>query len=405
VPRLLIAKARLPFPIEAGTDAVTYGIVDALRNAWDITILSADDRIRARVGAEALRQKGIDVVLVPAHRSIIERSPLRGKAWANAARLIASVPRSYWTDAWPALTTALPELTRGEAFDLVQLEYWSLGRYARFADAPVALLNHDVWFRTAEHLASRAPTARQRLVWSLEARATRRWELRAQMDAEWRLYLTDADRSSADRQMDPVSPSAVVPMAFPYPPLARSSGEGMPPRVVFVGALGALFNQDAARLLVTQLWPAVRTRVRDAELVIAGGGAPSWLTACSGHAGIEVPGFVDDLQALMGRSRLAVVPTRIGTGIKTKVALALSCGVPVVGSASAVVGYPDTEGIVQADAGDTMVDSIVRLLSDPVERSHRARAALECYVSDLWVESTRARVRTFYDRLLSGTPL
>jgi glycosyltransferase involved in cell wall biosynthesis len=53
---------------------------------------------------------------------------------------------------------------------------------------------------------------------------------------------------------------------------------------------------------------------------------------------VKVIGHVKDLAECFGHTRISVAPLRYGAGLKGKVAMAMSYGVPVVGTSCAAEG-------------------------------------------------------------------
>ncbi len=82
--------------------------------------------------------------------------------------------------------------------------------------------------------------------------------------------------------------------------------------------------------------------------------------------GIEVLGFVEDLDSLMAACRLTVAPLRFGAGLKGKVSSSLLSGVPVVASSIAVEGttLAHEHDVLIADAPQEFADAVVRLYTD-----------------------------------------
>jgi len=74
----------------------------------------------------------------------------------------------------------------------------------------------------------------------------------------------------------------------------------------------------------------------------------------------------DDMQSLFCRARLYVSPVKIGSGMKTKVAEAMSFGLPVVCSEHSLIGYDDIDDvsfIAKAESIEQYVNKISYFLS------------------------------------------
>lgn len=132
--------------------------------------------------------------------------------------------------------------------------------------------------------------------------------------------------------------------------------------VVFIGGFRHPPNQDAARLLIEEIWPRARALGLDADLHIVGPDAPAFLTDDPANR-IKVLGYVPDLAAVFGEARLSIAPIRYGAGLKGKVIDSLLHGVPAIASSAAVEGSGLESGrhLVVADGAERMAEELVSL--------------------------------------------
>jgi succinoglycan biosynthesis protein ExoO len=103
-------------------------------------------------------------------------------------------------------------------------------------------------------------------------------------------------------------------------------------------------NANAARRLLERVWPAVRRARPSARLVLAGGGmGPALQSLAGAAAGVEAPGFVDDLAPWYRRAAVVLLPVREGAGMLFKTIEALALG-------KATVGFPEAYRGIDVDA-------------------------------------------------------
>ena len=127
---------------------------------------------------------------------------------------------------------------------------------------------------------------------------------------------------------------------------ANSEGRGM----LFFGNYAHDPNVDAAVWLAREILPRVRDVLPDVSLTIAGSD-PTLEVKRLACADVTVTGYVADLDALIARHRLAVLPLRFGAGIKGKVLRAMACGIPVI---TTRIG---AEGIAQPEAPPALAET------------------------------------------------
>jgi glycosyltransferase involved in cell wall biosynthesis len=151
-------------------------------------------------------------------------------------------------------------------------------------------------------------------------------------------------------------------------------------RVLFVGSFDHHPNRDAVTWLAEDIWPLVRTKCPDAVLDIVGSNPPAEILELAGD-GVDVRGWVADLEPTYRTTRVALAPLRFGAGVKGKVGESLSAGVPVVGTPLAFEGMHLRDGVeVLFGAGaQELASHIVGLLTDDVlwhRMSEAGRAAI-----------------------------
>jgi glycosyltransferase involved in cell wall biosynthesis len=142
-------------------------------------------------------------------------------------------------------------------------------------------------------------------------------------------------------------------------PFASRSG------LLFVGGFGHPPNEDAVRWFSTHVLPLVRQRDPSVLFHVVGDidDVTRRAIECEGMA---LHGRVEDLQPMLGGTRISVAPLRFGAGVKGKVNQAMSHGLPVVLTALAAEGMYLTHGddaLIQDDPV-AMADAIDRLYHD-----------------------------------------
>lgn len=106
----------------------------------------------------------------------------------------------------------------------------------------------------------------------------------------------------------------------------------------FWGRLAYFANADSVDWLVGEIWPAIRAQRPNATLLIAGADAPRRILSVHGRDGITVQSPVADMPALTRQVRVALFPTRYGTGQSNKVLEAAEAGCAIVATPQAMRG-------------------------------------------------------------------
>ena len=121
------------------------------------------------------------------------------------------------------------------------------------------------------------------------------------------------------------SPAKVITVGVDFS-VSEGVNESIGRQILYVASDNAM-NAKGLRDFLRFAWPAIRSRVPDAQLLVAGNVSSSVRLE---HPGVELLGPVDNLEALYQNAKLAINPALAGTGLKIKTLEALSYFRPLV---------------------------------------------------------------------------
>jgi glycosyltransferase involved in cell wall biosynthesis len=189
--------------------------------------------------------------------------------------------------------------------------------------------------------------------------------------------VTDTDREALLQAANWPDPQAadgrdrisVVPIAIDTRTLPVIDREHGSREVLTLGSLHYAPNAEGIRWFVRQVFPAIRERVGGVRLTIAGRNPPGDLLRAAKDSGgtVSVTGYVENLEPLLRRSGVVVVPVLSGSGMRVRILEALSRGMPVVTTtigAEGIEARPGTDLLV-ADEPEDFAAAVVRVLREP----------------------------------------
>jgi GT2 family glycosyltransferase/glycosyltransferase involved in cell wall biosynthesis len=137
--------------------------------------------------------------------------------------------------------------------------------------------------------------------------------------------------------------------------------------IVFVGGYQHMPNVDAVLYFVSEIMPLLRIKLPNVRFYAVGSKVPPEIQALATDD-VIITGFIENLNQLLDKMRISVVPLRYGAGIKGKIGSAMVVGLPVVATSLAVEGMSLTDGtnIIVADEPQLFADSITKLYKDEV---------------------------------------
>lgn len=369
-----VVDEEFPYPLDSGKRIRTLNLLLPLARRHRITYL-AYPNVKAeetRAAIEYLNAQGIETVVVDG------RLPGKGGLafyWRLAANLVSPLPYSVQVHNQPSLPAAIRKFAAANAVDLWHCEWTPYAQSVGQAlGGPWVVMAHNIesliWQRYAEN----------------ESHPLKRWYIRRQ----WRKYqrfereafartrrlitVSDADADLAVREFGAprvgVVENGVDPQYF-HPHDTRRD----PDQMLFLGSLDWRPNQDAVRLLLERIFPAVRERHPQARLAIAGRRPPTWLVEqARPQAGVTLHADLADVRPLLWGCGVMAVPLRVGGGSRLKILEALATQCPVVSTRVGAEGLCLEPGrhFVQVETVDQMAYALVSALQNP--QPHRAMA-------------------------------
>src|SRR5438876_264170 len=126
----------------------------------------------------------------------------------------------------------------------------------------------------------------------------------------------------------------------------KSRGKSFAERegLVFIGGFRHPPNTDAMLWYVREILPRLREKLPGIRTYVVGSDVPVTIKKSAAEDFI-VTGYVPDITPFFTGCRVSISPLRYGAGVKGKINLAMSYGVPVVATSSSIEGMYLTPGI------------------------------------------------------------
>ncbi len=371
----VVVDGDVSYPPSSGKRLRTLHLMLRLARRHRLTYIA-----RAQGGAAEARQAvaflgdhGIEPILV---EDPLPRKTGPGFYARLAGNLLSSLPYSAASHRSRRMREAVRSYAAWHSVDLWQFE-WTPYVAALPAD-PTArrlLIAHNVdsliWQRYHENESHPLKRFYIRQQW----RKFERFERRVFAEVDRVVAVSPEDAALVRRQFG-VERVDVVDNGIDRPFFEGVRGGGKPETILFLGSLDWRPNLDAVRLLLDDIFPAVRRAEPSARLCIVGRNAPDWLTRrVAAMDNVELHADVADVRPYLADSGVLAVPLRIGGGSRLKILEALACGLPVVSTRIGAEGLSLRPGedlvVVEDEAG--MAAALIECLRDPAEARAKAR--------------------------------
>jgi glycosyltransferase involved in cell wall biosynthesis len=404
--RILMIKMDPPYPLESGTDWVSYHLLKTLLVEHEVTYVTLTRAARDEEAVQELERLGTRVLAMrqPNVKSVFHR--VAYKVLYLVMALLTGVPLVVWYNTPWALRRRVKRLLAEESFDLIHVEYWYAAPYARYAkQGRRVLLKHDVACLADRRLLEQRPRGLARFWEERNAERRKRYEIRFCREFDSVLTLTQTDRDAFQKILGDHPPVKALPalvLPFEAEP-GRSSGgaavDGVEPnrRLVFVGHLGRSMVVDAVTWFCDEVLPRIQSDCPGVELEIVGS-REDRVQHLAGRPGVRLAGFVRDVKSRMREAAVMVVPLRAGSGIKIKIVEAMMAGMAIVSTSVGAEGIEVRHGqeLMIADDAEGFARCTLDLLRDPARRARLGGAARRFARDRYSSEATRQAVLDFY---------
>ena len=190
--------------------------------------------------------------------------------------------------------------------------------------------------------------------------------------------LASPDDCAELRRQHPGIPFVHLPNAVrdPGPLVEKSAHPGR--RLLFVGSLDYLPNEDAVASFARDTLPLLRAVEPRMTLRVVGVGFSPILRQVGELDGVHIVGAVPDLGPEYAAADAMVVPLRAGSGTRIKILEAFRHQTPVISSTKGAegLGVIDGEHVLIADSPDDFAAACLRVVADPELRRRLTLNAL-----------------------------
>ncbi len=387
--QILFLTQVLPYPLDAGPKIRAYYVLRNLAKQHQVHLVSfvrGEDRDEHAAHLASFCRA---VHTIPMIRSRWRDA----RAVAKAA--LDGLPVIIARDEIGEMRAMVQAVMAENPIDVIHADQTSMAQYGQHAfscalangQSPATVLDaHNALFRVFRQLLDEERNPIKRLLWRSEADALERYEQRVYASFDRVVYVSDQDRQSLGRAVEPHR-ATTIPICID--PSERSLVD-LEDEARTVTHLGTMFwppNVDGVLWFAREVWPLVREQAPEARFVIVGKRPPLSVRALSAeYPGIDVLGYVADPEPILRQTAAFVVPLRAGAGMRVKILDAWCWGVPIVSTTLGAESIEVRAGkdILIADRPRDMTDAVLHLLSDASLRN-RLR------------ESGRLAVRQRYD--------
>lgn len=399
--RVLFLAPRLPLPADTGGKIRTLNILKQIAKHAEVHLFCFSFDRGDRELAKELEALGIKVFLVFMKEPSIFKKIL--------TVLLSTMPYSiskYYSKKMQKVLSLLHEYT---PFDAVHIDHLHMAHYRScFSAMPVVLDEHNVEYRIVERLAGVEPSVVKRKVFSSQARKLKSFESEKVKEFSGCLAVSEDDKNMlADISQGKV-PVHVIPNGVDtqyFSPGISQDEASLEDALVFTGSMDWLPNEDSVFYFISEILPIVWRKRSGIKFYVVGKNPSARILSMSRHdKRIIVTGGVPDVRPFVWKSKVFVVPLRIGGGTRLKILEAMSMEKVVVSTTIGAEGISYKEGIdiLLADTPDLFAQKVIELLDDRFRRMAIGKEGRKLVLSQYDWNIVGVKLNEIYKGMMHG---
>jgi glycosyltransferase involved in cell wall biosynthesis len=382
--RILLALPGPLFPADTGGKIRTLNIFSRVAKSAEVHAVSFADPLLDSAAIATMR--AMFASYTPVFRSEVRKYSPRFYREVIANQF-ASLPYFLAKCNHSRFHSAVQELMHGKCFDLLFCDFLQTAvPLLKLTFSPRVVFEHNVEFALRKRKWETERHLLRKVVFGTEWRRTRVIEGEVCRSFDHVIAVSREDQRTLQQEFG-IKDVSILPTGVDTDFFCPREDPCDPGRMVFVGSMDWDPNEDGVLWFVREIYPRIRQEVPDARFSIVGRSPSSRLCAMAAQVpGIEITGRVPDVRSYLSRSKVVVVPLRVGGGTRIKIPEAMAMGKAVVSTLIGAEGlsFKDGQEICIAESPEQFAQAVVQLLKSASLRTSIGTAARQAAVRHSW---------------------
>ncbi len=355
--KILQISPMVPFPLDNGGRIGIYGITNYLakRN-------HKIDFVTFRKGSDyQYAYRELSKISTPHILDIGAENSIPGAVF----NLFSGVPYNISKYNKRKLRKFLRQYFKNNSPDIVHVDNlhlgWTIDLIRKYTDCPVVLREHNVELLIMKRFSEAQSNIFLKLYSKWQYKKFLSYEPGTCAKFDLCLMITEEDRKFI-LDLNPDIKTAVVPAGVESALLERETVPVIPYSLYHIGSLKWLPNYDALSWFMKDIFPGIIKELPQVRLYLYGEGSDSFKIDDQVKNNVVVKGWVEDIFEEIKDKDLAVVPLRIGGGMRIKLIELMALGKNILSTSVGSEGINAVPGVhlQAADSAEEFRNEIVK---------------------------------------------
>jgi len=353
--KLLFITPKIPFPPTDGHKKSMFGVIKYLSKlGYEIDIIAYQQNNEEK-NAEGLREFA-KVFLLDV------QTP--NSMYGAVKNLFSNVPYNLWKYQNPKLVEFLRKYFSNNKVDIIQVFNshmgWIVDELRRVTKVPIILRQENLELSIMKKYSENQGNLFLKLYSYLQYSKFIKYEPELCSKFDNCVMISPIDQRKL-LEYNPNIKTTVIPLGVEEGLFNYHQSENIPFTLFHIGSLGWYPNYDGINWFLKEIFPSIVRKYPDSKLYLYGGGFPdNYYFDERIKSNVVIKGFVEDIWSEVKDKHLAIVPLRIGSGIRVKIIELLAVGHNVISTSIGIEGLPltDNENIIVADTKEEFLNKI-----------------------------------------------
>ena len=355
--KVLMITPYLPYPLYSGGQIRTYNLLKNLAKSHEITLFAFVKEV------------------VPDHIKALEKFCKkievfkRRKAWSIVNILVSGfsfypfLVAIYYS---LSLRKRIEEELSKNKYDLIHAETFYVMPNIPQTKVPILLVEQTIEYLVYAHFLETLSLKVFKPLLALDIFKLKFWEKFYWKRADKVVAMSASDKNKM-RKLVPNLSVEIIPNGVDSSFFSKvKQKKGKSAVILFVGNFSWLQNREAVYFLIEKIWPNVKNKIKDAQLLIVGRNPSEGIRSLVRNFKVQLESNVNDIRDVYAKSDMMIAPIFGPGGTRYKILEAMASSLPVVTTEMGAEGLPvkHREHILIANEQNTLTEQTVKLLRD-----------------------------------------
>lgn len=254
-------------------------------------------------------------------------------------------------------------------YDLIHAENFYVMPHIPKTSIPILLTEQTILYKVFQHFVETLPWYLFFLkpILAIDVWKLKYWEIHFWKKADWLTAVSSQDKEFM-KKASLRNDIKIVENGVDFDYFGKRIWKRKKIPTVLFGAADFhwLQNKEGAEILLKDIWPEIKKKVKNAHLWIVGKIAPEVLSSWLGKKDITIE-EIDDSRRAYQQAWVLVAPMRSGGGSRTKFFEAMASGLPIITTSKGIEGIEvkNEDGVIVEDNYKKIAKKVIELLLNP----------------------------------------